>query len=139
MASSITINSQFKIREGTGIVVMSRVVDWQGVKVAKAAVSSIAWYVYDLKTGLSQPILKATGTCVVATSWSDTYLTAGWTADATGYNAFCPIPASAFTGLLTDVKGCRYHVEIIGTPAAGDPFWIADFVIDATDGLSRGT
>lgn len=137
--SDSTAVSQFRIREGTGIVVMSRVVDWQCVKVLKASVSSIAYYIYNLKTGLDQPILKTSGSCVVATSWSDSYLTAGWTADAVGYNAYCPIPASAFTGLLTDVKGCRYHVEIIGTPTSGDDFWIADFVIDATDGLSRGT
>lgn len=131
--------SVFTVREGTGIMVLSRVTDWQNTKVLKAAIESLTYYVYDLETGLGQPELKVTGSLSKDTCWSDSYLTAGWTVDTTGYNAFCPIPASSLTFPLSRVKGGRVKIEIIGTPVTGDQFWVADLIVDCADGLSRGT
>lgn len=142
MAVSTHPVCQFRILEGTGIVVMSRVTDWQGVKVLRSAVTKFTYYVYDLETSNGQPTLVTNGTADVTTSasnWLDTYSTLGWTADSTGYNTACPIPAALFINPITRVKGGKRRVEIRGTPTAGDVFWVADLIVDLTDALSVGS
>lgn len=142
MPSSTYPVSEFRILEGTGIVVMSRVTDWQNVKVLRAAVTKMTYYVYDLNTSDGQPTLVANGTADVTTSasnWFDTYQTAGWSVDSTGYNVACPIPAALFTNPLSRVKGGKRRVEIRGTPGSGDVFWVANCIINLEDALSVGS
>lgn len=121
----------YRIKKGTDIVVMSRVSNWQKILVQKSSISAIAWSVYKLATSKDQPVTPQTGTCVVDDSWSDSLLTAGWTADARGYNAYCAIPATAFP------VSAKYQVEIIGTQQSGKKFCIADITIDAYELFSR--
>ena len=126
---------RFRIREGTAPKLLARVTDATGTKILKAAVSSVAYSIYTLTTGVGQPVLKTSGSLVVNDIWNDTYQTdAGWTEDSVGYNVGFTLAASCFTG--PDRRGQQYQVEVRATPVTGEPFWVFFGIIEVTDALS---
>ena len=125
---------RFRIREGTAPKFLSRVTDEAGEKILKASVSSIVYSIYTLTSGVSQPVLKTSGSLVVNDVWNDTYSTAGWTEDSTGWNVGFTLPTTCFSG--TDRRGQSYQVEVRATPVSGQPYWVIFAIVDVLDALS---
>lgn len=109
-----------KAWEDGGVVTLGRVVHG-GVYVTQAALTSIAYKVFDLR-GQSPETATSSGSLTVAVVIFNTLQGVNgsdnrWTEDLIGFNFLAEFPAAAFpTG------GHLYRIEIIFTPVSGQPF-----------------
>lgn len=101
--------------EDNGFSLMDRLIGNDATDLTQAAVTSIAWSIYDLADAT---VAFATGTLTVATVVFNSLQTdARWTTDSTGYNFRWDVPATTLTG------GDRvYKFEIKFTMTSGEPF-----------------
>lgn len=100
--------------EDTPLVIMARVRDATATNITQAGIDSIAIYVFD---GSGTQVSTTIAPTVASTVFDTLQTDARWTKDSTGYNFRYTIAAAYFpTG---DVN---YRVEVIFTPATGEPF-----------------
>lgn len=109
-----------KAWEDGGVTVLGRVIH-DGVNVTQAALTSIAYKVFDLRSQ-SPETATSSGTLTVSSVIFNALQGANdsdkrWTEDLIGFNFLATFLATAFpTG------GHLYRIEIIFTPATGQPF-----------------
>jgi predicted proteasome-type protease len=103
--------------EDTGQTLMARV-EADAANITQAAISSIAYKIYDLSSLTPTTELGDSAALVVADVVFDTLQTdSRWDADSTGYNFRHTVAASTLgTG------DHKYGVKYTFTPAAGQPF-----------------
>lgn len=114
-----------EIDEGTAPELRAQVLSASKAIWLKASVSSIAYTVTNIETGV---VAVGSPTLNKNDCWSDTFLTdAGWKRDNIGYNFFAELPASYF--ITGDKKVHKFQVEIRITPASGEKLWAGIWVI----------
>lgn len=110
--------------EDTGVLLLARVVDWDGNLLTQANTTSVTVTCYD-KNSTPPDKLELTATPAVADVIFDTEQSGGnWPYDD-GYTFKYPMPATALpTG------GHGYVVEVMITPASGEVFMLDPYHID---------
>lgn len=117
------------VHEDNPAVCLSREKLASGSYITQAALTSIAYAVYDLDA-VDQPSV-ATGSCVVADTVFNTLQTDDrWTEDNTGYNFAFTVPPTAFPS-----PDRQYLVEFTFTPTSGYA-WKSPFLINVVGVLS---
>lgn len=124
-----------RIDEGTSPRLLSRCLDGNENPILSTALGAISYTVFDVSSGIGQPIVKAGPTDLpVADVWHNSLQMDGWQSDRVGYNFGGYIPASCFES--TEVTAKQYQVEIRATPLSGDAFWVGIWVVDVDATLS---
>lgn len=110
------------ITEDGGVLVLARVIDWDGVLLTQAATSAVNLSVYEVNSTETSPTLDTSIT--VSSVILDTPVTThpSWKSSL-GYNFKHTVPASAFS---TGDK--VYRIEYKITPVSGEVFWITKTV-----------
>lgn len=126
---------QIRIREGDAPKLMARVVGPENTPLTQSLVSSIAWTLYDLRSTTPGTAVDS-GSLTVASVIFDSLQTsdAAWTEDDTGYNFAYQFPADTFA--MSSSGPGRYRLEIRGTPAAGQKFWVGVWNVEVVDVLT---
>lgn len=104
--------------EGSGPILLARIVGNAGTAITQATVTSIACKVFDLDgtapdTAVAEPSVAVASTVYDSLQTSDPR----WTEDVTGYNFLHQVAASVIT------EPHRYRIEYKFTPSTGQPFY----------------